>query len=130
MLGISNINDFLDRLGIHDMNYSVASKDTFGDLISVFDPDFDYSVMRNAVNSNRAIRNKVEDSGLYHCEIHDTIYINGDAVKVSILCEKGNEGFGTTVKMMVKHVNRAIDGEIKSFLGYESLKSYMSRMKK
>ena len=110
MLGISNINDFLDRLGIHDMNYSIASKDMFGDLISVFDPDFDYTVLRNAVNSHRALRNKVEDMGLYHCEIYDTLYINGDTVKVSILCEKGSGGFGTTIKIMVKHINRAIDG--------------------
>lgn len=130
MISINHVNDFLDRIGVSDMTYSVVSKDSFGDLISVFDPDFSYSTMRHAINSNRAISNKIEDSGLYHCEIHDTVYVDGNPVKISILCEQGENGFGTSIKIMVKHVSVVINGDMKSFLSFESLKSYKSRILK
>ena len=130
MISINHVNDFLERIGVSDMTYSVVSKDSFGDLISVFDPDFSYSTMRHAINSNRAISNKIEDSGLYHCEIHDTIYVDGNPVKISILCEQGENGFGTSIKIMVKHVSVVINGDMKSFLSFESLKSYKSRILK
>ena len=130
MISINHVNDFLERIGVSDMTYSVVSKDSFGDLISVFDPDFSYSTMRHAINSNRAISNKIEDSGLYHCEIHDTVYVDGNPVKISILCEQGENGFGTSIKIMVKHVSVVINGDMKSFLSFESLKSYKSRILK
>lgn len=128
MIGINHVNDFLERIGVSDMTYSVVSKDSFGDLISVFDPDFSYSTLRHAINSNRAMSNKIEDSGLYHCEIWDVVYVDGNPVKIAILCEKGQNGFGTSIKIMVKHVTVFINGSMKSFLSFESLKSYKSRV--
>lgn len=130
MLGISHVDDFLMRISVQDMNYSVTSKDTFGDLISVFDPDTSYKEIDKAIQNSRPMRNKITDSGLNYTEISDDLYIDGYKVRVSILCEQGDNGFGTSIKIMVKTVEAFLDGEMKSFLSFESMKSYISRVVK
>lgn len=129
MLTINNINDFLDRIRVEDMNYSVVKRDSFGDLIEVFDPDTDYhEVVNKAINNSRCMRNKVVDSGVNYTEMVDDVYINGNRVNVDILCETGDSGFGTKIKFMVKRIDIPINGEMKSFLGFESLKNYQSNI--
>lgn len=130
MLSLTQVDDFLMRVGVQDMNYSVTSKDTFGDIISVFDPDMKYSTIRNAVNNSRPMRNKIVDSGTKYLEIHDDVYIDGNRVRVAILCEEGDSGFGTIIKVMVKTVDVFIGDEMKSFLSFESMKNYISRIQK
>ena len=127
MLSIGNIEDFMDRIGVYDTSFSVSKKDAFGDMISVFDPDTDYNNIKRAIENSRPIRNKVVSCGVKYSEIHDTIYIDGNKVNISILCEEGDNGFGLSVKMMVKSIDYVINGQVKSFLGFESLKSYLSR---
>ena len=126
MLSLSNVDDFLSRIDV-DMETKDITKDSFGDLITVFDADMDFTVMKEAVMSNRYMRDKIVDSGVLYVEVNDVIYVDGNKTSVSILVEKGNNGFGTSLKIMVKHVDVSINGEIKSFLSFESLKSYISR---
>ena len=130
MLSISHVEDFLARIGFQDINFSIIDKDSFGDILVMFDPDTEYSKIRDAVQSNRAMRNKIVDSGLNYCELNDVIYIDGNKVSVAILCEQGIGNFGTNVKMMVKSVDYVLNGEVKSFLSFESLKNYLSRVTK
>ena len=127
MLSIRNIEDFMDRIGFYDSNFSVSKKDSFGDILCVFDPDSKYEDVKRALENSRPMRNKVVNSGVKYSEIHDTIYVDGNKVSVSILCEEGDNGFGLSVKMMVKSIDYMINGQVKSFLGFESLKSYISR---
>ena len=127
---MNHIEDFLSRIGITEMNFSVVDKDSFGDIITVFDPDTDYEDIRKSVIGNRAMRNKMVDSGLNYCEIHDTIYVDGNKTVVAILCEEGNSGFGTNIKIMVKRVDFMDGSEMKSFLSFESMKNYISRVSK
>lgn len=130
MLSPAHVDDFLMRIGVQDMNYSEVSRDTFGDITSVFDPDMRYSTVRDAVNNSRPMRNKIVDSGTKYLEIHDDIYIDGNRVKVSILCEEGDNGFGTIIKIMVKMIDVFIGDEMKSFLSFESMKNYISRVQR
>ena len=127
MLSIGNIEDFMDRIGVYDTSFSISKKDSFGDMICVFDPDTNYDSIKRAIENSRPIRNKVVSSGVKHSEVYDTVYIDGNKVNVSILCEEGDNGFGLSVKMMVKSIDYVVNGQVKSFLGFESLKTYLSR---
>lgn len=130
MLTVSHIDDFLARINIQNMSYSVTSRDAFGDIIKVFDPNKSYKEVEYAINSSRSMREKVVDSGVSFVEIHDDIYVDGNKVKIAILVKVGDQGFGTEIRIMVKNVNFFVDGEMKMFLSFESLKNYQARFVK
>lgn len=128
MLSINNIEDFALKIGLIDSKFSVIQRDAFGDLIVAYDPDIEYLKVRKAIINNRSTRNSIVDSGLKFYELEDIVYIDGNKIRVAILCEEGSNGVGTSIKMMVKRVEYAIGTEVKSFLSFESLKSYLNRI--
>lgn len=130
MLSNLNLEDFVSKIGLSDTNFGVVSRDTFGDLITFFDPDTEYEKVRKAVINNRASRNNMVDSGMKFCQIDDVTYIDGNKTYITILCEVGDVGVGTKISIMVKRVDYCIGGEIKSFLSFESLKNYLERVSK
>jgi hypothetical protein len=130
MLGVSQIDDFLIRIGVQDMQYSVTSRDAFGDIIKCFDADKSYNSINTAINNSRAMRDKITDSGINFTEIQDNIYVDGNRVKIAILVKVGDQGFGTEIRMMTKNVQVFLDGEMKTFLSFESMKNYIARLEK
>lgn len=130
MLSVSHIDDFLARINVQDMKYSVTSRDTFGDLIKCFDADKSYRQIELAINDSRAMRERVVDSGVNFTEIHDDIYIDGNRTRVAYLIKVGEQGFGTEIRIMVKNVSVFLSGEMKTFLSFESMKNYIARLEK
>lgn len=127
MLSLSNVEDFLDVIGITEYNGDIVKKDEYGDFIEVFDTEFSFDEMKLAVLENRKTRNLVVDNAYSHIEIHDTTYVEGYRVRVGILCQRGIGGFGTTIKLMVKTIEYPVNGVLKTFLGFEAVGDYLEK---
>ena len=122
------LDGLLSRISI-DMDYSVTSRDPFGDLFIVFNPDYKFSDIKSGIMDYPPLRNKIIDTGNNFLELCDTIYIDGNRTCIGVLLSIGNQGFGTQIKIMVKYVDYSVsdDGRIKRFLSFASLKSYKDR---
>lgn len=125
MLSLKNMETILNRLHLLDFNIVNTKIDESGDFISVFDPDTNFASVRVAIQSDKIFRGKIVDMGQLFVDIEDIIWIDGNKVSVAISFEKGIGAFGTTMKMMVKHIDAVVDGNIKSFLSFEAYNSYL-----
>lgn len=108
------------------MNVGIVKQDAFGDFIKVFDPDMDFQRVKFCVHNCRSFSEKIVDCGINFVEVHDKEYIEGSRVSIAFLCEVGESGFGTIIKMRVKNVEYSHDGEIRSFLSYEALNNFLN----
>lgn len=125
MLSLGNIDVIMNRLHLLDFNASNVEMDQSGDFISVFDPDAQFGVVRRAIQSNTVFRKKIINMGQLFVDIEDTIWIDGNKVLVAVTFEQGIGAFGTKVKMMVKHLDVVVEGQMKSFLSFEAYNSYL-----
>lgn len=126
MLSLKNINDITSRIGLEDFSTDIVNLDQFGDMITVFDPDTDFVSVRGKVLANPVLFKKITSSSPVYVEYEDLIWDNGNQVKVGILINKGQNGFGTNIKVMVKSLKVSVNGEIKNFLGFEAYSHYLS----
>lgn len=127
MLTINVIEDFLQRAGVNEFDFGNGQVAGTGDLVQAFDPDTSFDDVMLAISNYRPYSSRMTDNGRDFVEVQDTIYIDGIQTKVSYLCSRGENGFGTLVKVMVRSVTCAIRGEVKTFLGFGDLKSYKER---
>lgn len=127
MLTINMIEDFFQRAGVSEFDFGNGQVAVTGDLVKAFDPDTNFDDVMLAISNYRPYSSRMTDNGRDFVEIQDTIYVEGIQTKVSYLCSRGENGFGTLIKMMVRSVSCAIHGEVKTFLGFEDLKSYKER---
>lgn len=125
MLSLKNIETVLNRLHLLDFNMANASSDDSGDFISVFDPDTKFSTVKGAIQNDKIFRSKIVNIGQLFVDIEDIIWVDGNKVLVAISFEQGIGAFGTKVKMMVKHIDAVVDGNVKSFLSFEAYNSYL-----
>ena len=127
MLSLNVIEEFVRRMGLTDMNFSLVDKDEYGDIVAAFDPDTDFSVVREAVNNYTPYARNIVDNGLNFCQINSTIYVNGVKTNVSYLCSKSANGSGTLIKAIVKSVFYSFDGNVKVFTGFRAMEEYKKR---
>ena len=124
-LSVNHVQDFLTKLGLDEFDTSNYSIDSSGDYIIVIDPDTDFSKVRNRILKNKALNKKVVNQGILFVELFDTLWIDGNRVKVAILAECGSGKIGTKVKIMVKSVDVLVKGQMKQFLGFNAYKNYL-----
>lgn len=128
MLSIKTIEDFTQRIGLYDIEFTLMENDISGDIVAMFSPNIEFAEVKASIDKYSPYRNKIVDNGIGYVEIHDIIYVEGIRTKVAYLASVGEQGFGTTIKVMTKSVDYYVDGELKSFLSFESLNAYKERL--
>lgn len=127
MLSIKVIEDFVQRMGLDEMNFSLVDSDEYGDIVAALDPDTDFEKVRAAINNYTPYARKIKDNGLNFYQIDNTIYVNGLKTDVSFMCTKGTNGRGTLIKVRTKSVTCSFDGDVKVFTGFRGLDEYKKR---
>jgi hypothetical protein len=127
MLSRKLIDDFTQRMGLDDIEFTLMDKDMSGDIIAMFSPDTDFITVKDAIDKYSPYRSKIVDNGIEYVEIYDTVYIEGLRTKVAYLVSTGEQGFGVLIKAMTKSVECYVGGELKSFLSFEAMKAYKDR---
>ena len=128
MLQVSNIEEFIQRLGVEEFNPQLVAKSSHGDFIEVFDPDLDFDEVKSRADSYRPVYSRITDSGVDFFQVKDTIFVDGERTKVSYLVIRGENKFGTSAKILVNQVESYVGGELRVFLGFEDKEQYISRM--
>ena len=126
MLDVSYIDNFISRLPIDDMDFgdNVISD---GDVVECYAPDYDFSIINNAVRGYRPYSSKIIDNGVTYVEIKDTIYVDGLKTDVRYLFIQGDFGKGTRVKMITDCVYAYINHEVKQFSGFNTYSAYVDK---
>ena len=128
MLSNKIAEDFVQRLGLYDVEFTASESDASGDIIAVFAPDTTFQTVKDAIDRYVPYRSKIVDNGLNFIEIHDNIFVDGLRTRVAYLIAEGDMGYGVVIKVMTKTVDCFINGELKSFLSFEAMKEYKNRL--
>lgn len=127
MLSLKVVEEFVQRMGLNEMNFSLTDKDEYGDIIAALDPDTDFSVVREAINNYTPYSRNIVDNGLNFYQIDITTYVDGVKTNVAFLCSKNNNGNGTLIKVRVKSLVYSFDGNVKVFTGFRAMEEYKKR---
>lgn len=127
MLSVKVVEEFVNRMGLSDMNFSLVDTDEYGDIIAVLDPDTDFAKVREAINNYAPYSRNIVDNGLNFYQIDTTIYVDGVKTNVSYFCSKNNDGRGTLIKVRVKSLVYSFDGNVKVFTGFRAMEEYKKR---
>lgn len=127
MLSLKHINDFVSRLPVDDLPDFGDNVIIGSDLVECYAPDFDFSNLNDAIRSYNPYRSRIIDNGVDFVELNDTIYIDGLKVDVRYLVSKGSYGSGTIVKIVTDAVYAFVNGEYRTFSGFNTYNAFVEK---
>nr|DAP72976.1 MAG TPA: hypothetical protein [Caudoviricetes sp.] len=127
MLDVKYINDFIARLSL-DENPDFGDNIVLsGDLVECYAPDFDFSILNDAIRAYNPYRARIIDNGVDFLELNDTIYVDGLKVDVRHYFAQGAYGSGTVVKLVTDAVYAFVKGEYRTFSGFNTYNAFVDK---
>ena len=124
---VNILDTYSNKTGL-DFDFS-AVNEMSEDYLDATDPDLDFGSVREKILSDRVLSKRVVNQTVVSVELFDTLWDNdGNKVNISVLFSKGQLGFGTRVKVLVRTIDALVNGSIKSFLSIEAYNNYLKNI--
>lgn len=124
MLSVDLIDEFLHRAGIDDLNLQVVGYKQ-NEIITVFDSDGDFDSVKEGISKYPPYTREIIDNGCDYIEVGVVDYYDGYKVKLSYLISRGQNGFGVTIKVIIKLVECNVGGIVKYFTSIDDMRKYL-----